>query len=195
MNQAVDEQAKSSLEQIAPTTVKPEGYENWQIPWEEQVKQIAGAVDKQAEGEELITQTKQAFEQFKQDHPELQGKRVAIGMPYAGKFGLYTSGDGRGQFVENLGFVIPKELQGDGSEFAVDYAPENYADLNNVDLLFVLDYNGAVDELKNDTTFQNLDIVKDGRVRYFETNVGNAMSMPNPVTIPWAVKQFEAQLG
>ncbi|PFG28256.1 iron ABC transporter substrate-binding protein [Corynebacterium renale] len=195
VNQAVDSEAKSSLEAIAPTTVKPEGYEDWQIPWDEQVTQIAGAVDKQKEGEQLIADTKAVFEKFKKDHPELQGKRVAIGMPYAGKFGLYTSGDGRGQFVENLGFVIPKELQGDGSQFFVDYSPENYADLNNVDYLFVLDYNGAVDELKKDATFQNLEIVKDGRVRYFHTDVGNAMSMPNPVTIPWAADKFAEQLA
>lgn len=194
VNQAVDQEAKKSLEDIAPLTVKPEGFEDWQIPWEEQVKTIAAAVDKEEEGEKLIDQAEDALEQFKDSHPQLQGKRAAIVMPYDGKLGLYTPGDGRGQFIEDLGFEIPQELQGDGSSFFVDYAPENYSQLNDVDYLFVLDYNGAVDELKKDSTFQGLDVVKDGRVRYLDTDTGNAMSMPNPLTIPWAVDKFEEKL-
>ena len=63
-----------------------------------------------------------------------------------------------------------------------------------MDFLFVLDYNGAADEFKKDSTFQGLDVVKDGRVRYLDTDTGNAMSMPNPLTIPWAVDKFEEKL-
>ncbi|MDK6806635.1 ABC transporter substrate-binding protein [Corynebacterium aurimucosum] len=194
VNQAVDQEAQKSLEEIAPLTIKPEGFEDWQVPWEEQVKTIASAVEKEEEGDKLIDKAQGAFDKFKESHPELNGKRAAIVMPYDGKLGLYTSDDGRGQFIEDLGFEIPQELEGDGSSFFVDYAPENYSQLNNVDYLFVLDYNGAVDELKKDSTFQGLDVVKDGRVRYLETDTGNAMSMPNPLTIPWAVDKFEEQL-
>ncbi|MGV0329966.1 ABC transporter substrate-binding protein [Corynebacterium guaraldiae] len=194
VNQAVDQEAQKSLEEIAPLTMKPEGFEDWQVPWEEQVKTIASAVEKEEEGDKLIDKAQGAFDDFKESHPELNGKRAAIVMPYDGKLGLYTSDDGRGQFIEDLGFEIPQELEGDGSSFFVDYAPENYSQLNNVDYLFVLDYNGAVDELKKDSTFQGLDVVKDGRVRYLETDTGNAMSMPNPLTIPWAVDKFEEQL-
>ena len=62
VNQAVDQEAKKSLEDIAPLTVKPEGFKDWQIPWEEQVKTIAAAVDKEEEGEELIGQAQDALE-------------------------------------------------------------------------------------------------------------------------------------
>ena len=85
-------------------------------------------------------------------------------------------------------------MRRDGSSFFVDIAPENYAKLNQVDYLFVLDYNGSSEALKKDKTFQGLDVVKDGRVRYLDTDTGNAMSMPNPVTIPWAVDKFEEKL-
>ncbi|AKK12021.1 iron-siderophore ABC transporter substrate-binding protein [Corynebacterium uterequi] len=194
VNQAVDANAKSSLEKIAPTVVKPEEFPDWQVPWEKQVVTIAEAVGKEAEGAELVEKTEQTFVDFRKEHADVQGKKAAIVMPYDGKIGLYTSGDGRGQFIENLGFEIPAELEGDGSSFFVDYAPENYAALNGVDYLFVLDYYGAVDALKDDPTFQNLEVVKDGRVRYLETDVGNAMSMPNPVTIPWASEKVADKL-
>ena len=190
VNSAVDAQAKKALNDIATTTVKPDGATDWQIPWRDQVNQIAGAVDKQAEGDKLVKETQKAFDDFKKQHPELKGKRAAIVMPYQGKIGLYTSGDGRGQFIENLGFEIPKELEGNGGEFYRDIAPENYSDLNNVDYLFVLDYQGAADTLKKDPTFSKLDVVREGKVHWMDENVGNAMSMPNPLTIPWAVEKF-----
>lgn len=194
VNQAVDIQAQESLEKIAPTTLKPEEYEDWQVPWDKQVEAIAEGVGKGAKGKELIEQTEKVFEDFRKEHPEVQGARAAVVMPYEGKIGLYTAEDGRGQFIQDLGFVIPDELQGDGTNFFVDYAPENYTELNNVDYLFVLDYNGAVEQVKDDPIFQGLDVVKEGRVRYLDTDSGNAMSMPNPVTIPWLAGKFEEQL-
>ena len=190
VNQAVDTQAKKALENIAPTTVKPEGTEDWQIPWRDQVATIAKAVDKEDKGQQLIEETEESFEKFIDSHPELKGKRAAIVMPYDGKIGLYTSGDGRGQFIESLGFEIPQSLEGEGGEFYRDIAPENYSDLNDVDYLFVLDYQGAADTLKKDPTFSNLDIVRQDKVVWLNEEVGNAMSMPNPVTIPWAADKF-----
>lgn len=194
VNQAIDEQAQSDLEAIAPTTTHSGEYEDWQIPWDVQVEEIAAAVDKEDEGQELIDDTEQAFVDFRKEHPELDGVSAAIVMPYDGKIGVYTSGDGRGQFIESLGFDIPEQLEGDGSSFFIDLAPENYAELNQVDRLFVLDYHGAADPLKTDETFNNLDIVKQDKVTYLDTDTGNAMSMPNPVTIPWAIDKFSAAL-
>lgn len=190
VNSAVDAQAKKALNDIAPTTIKPEGAQDWQIPWQDQITQIAGAVDKKDEGDQLIKDTQKAFDDFVASHEDLKGKKAAIVMPYDGKIGLYTSGDGRGQFIENLGFEIPKELEGDKGEFYRDIAPEHYSELNNVDYLFVLDYQGAAETLRKDPTFNKLDVVREGKVRWLEENVGNAMSMPNPLTIPWAVDKF-----
>ncbi|WP_018119369.1 ABC transporter substrate-binding protein [Corynebacterium mastitidis] len=194
VNAAVDGQAREALNKIAPTTVKPEGATDWQIPWEDQVSTIARAVDRAEEGEELIEETERAFEEFQKSHPEAQGKTAAVVLPYSGKISLYTSADGRGQFVEDMGFDIPESLEGEGGSFYREVAPENYADLNQVDYIFVLDYQGSAEELKNDPTFKNLDAVREGRVRYLDEQTGLAMSMPNPVTIPWAMDKFSEQL-
>ncbi|MFD8880168.1 iron-siderophore ABC transporter substrate-binding protein [Corynebacterium xerosis] len=195
VNNAVDEQAKKDLEAIAPVTLHDEGHADWQVPWDSQVGTISEAVGKPEEGEKLIADTEAKFTEFKKAHPETAGQAAAIVMPYDGKIGLYTDGDGRGQFIEDLGYTIPDELQKtDDGTFYKDFAPENYVDLDDVDVLFVLDYMGAADALKKDPTFMNLDVVKDGRVRFLDSDTGNAMSMPNPVTIPWAIGKFSAQL-
>lgn len=195
VNNAVDEQAKKDLEAIAPVTLHDDEYADWQVPWDSQVRTISEAVGKPEEGAKLIADTEAKFTEFKKEHPETADQTAAIVMPYDGRIGLYTDGDGRGRFVENLGYTIPDDLQKtDDGTFYKDFAPENYADLNDVDVLFVLDYMGAVDALKKDPTFMNLDVVKDGRVRFLDSDTGNAMSMPNPVTIPWAIDKFADQL-
>lgn len=194
VNQAVDERARNDLEAIAPVTLHDPAHPDWQVPWESQVRSIAGAVGKQSEGERLIGETEARFREFREAHPETARQTAAIAMPYDGKIALYTDGDGRGQFIENLGYTIPDELQAtDDGTFYKDFAPENYAQLNGLDVLFVLDYMGAADALRNDPTFMGLDIVKEGRVRFLDTDTGSAMSMPNPVTIPWAIDKFSGQ--
>ena len=194
VNSGLEADKRALLEQIAPTTFHSDEYQDWQVPWDEQIKDISKALNKEAEGEKLIADSEKAFQDFREAHPELQGKTAVIGMPYDGKFGVYTSGDGRGSFIEKLGFKIPEKFNGDGSSFFLDWSPENYVDFNDVDYLFVLDYYGAIDALKNDATFMDLDVNKRGGVYWLDTDTANAMSMPNPLTIPYAIDQFKKQL-
>lgn len=194
VNSGLEADKEALLEQIAPTTFHSDENQDWQVPWDEQIKEISQALNKEAEGEKLIADSEQAFQDFREAHPDLQGKTAVIGMPYDRKFGVYTSGDGRGSFIEKLGFKIPEKFNGDGSSFFLDWSPENYADFNDVDYVFVLDYYGAIDALKNDTTFMDLDVNKRGGVYWLDTDTANAMSMPNPLSIPYAIEQIKKQL-
>lgn len=194
VNSGLEADKEALLEQIAPTTFHSDENQDWQVPWDEQIKEISQALNKEAEGEKLIADSEQAFQDFREAHPELQGKTAIIGMPYDGKFGVYTSGDGRGSFIEKLGFKIPEKFNGDGSSFFLDWSPENYADFNDVGYVFVLDYYGAIDALKNDATFMDLDVNKRGGVYWLDTDTANAMSMPNPLSIPYAIEQIKKQL-
>ena len=56
------------------------------------------------------------------------------------------------------------------------------------------EFRKGAEALKKDPTFMGLDIVKEGRVLFLDSDTGNAMSMPNPVTIPWAIDKFSEQL-
>lgn len=194
VNSGLDSDKQALLQQIAPTTFHSDQYADWQVPWDEQIKEIAAALGQEAEGEKLIEESEQAFADFRQSHPELQGKTAVIGMPYDGKIGVYTAGDGRGSFIEKLGFTIPDTFNGDGSSFFADWSPENYSDFNGVDYVFILDYYGAIDALKNDAAFANLDVNQRGGVHWLDTDTANAMSMPNPLTIPYAIEQIEREL-
>ena len=169
VNSGLEADKKALLEQIAPTTFHSDAYEDWQVPWDEQIKEISKALNKEAEGEKLIAASEQAFQDFREAHPELQGKTAVIGMPYDGKFGVYTSGACRGAFTEKLGFKIPEKFNGDGSSFFLDW-------------------------LKNDENLMDLDVNKRGGVYWLDTDTANAMSMPNPLTIPYAIEQIKKSL-
>lgn len=194
VNHAVDGETKKKFESIAPTTVHSEEDKDWQIPWEKQVETIAKALDKEDEGQKLIDDTNEAFEEFRKSHPELQGKTAAIALPYDNQLSLYTSGDGRGQFIEDLGFVIPEELQDADGEFYRTIAPENFSEYNQADYLFILDWEGSADKIKSQEAFQNIDAVKNGNVYYFDALTGTAMSLPNPLTIPYSISKFDEKL-
>ena len=58
----------------------------------------------------------------------------------------------------------------------------------------MLDYYGAIDALKNDENFMDLDVNKRGGVYWLDTDTANAMSMPNPLTIPYAIEQIKKSL-
>lgn len=196
VNAAVDEQARTDLEAIAPLATHSDEYPDWQVPWEQQVKDISAAVGKEKEGEEQIKKAEKAFAEFREKHPELQGQTIAVAMPYDGKLGMYTEGDSRGAFLTELGFTIPDTLpQPEEGSFYVDVAPENYHRLGDVDHLFILDYQGAADAIKDDPAFRDIDAVKNGRVHYIDEDTGNAMSMMNPLSIPWALDRIETTVS
>lgn len=193
INQAIDDQARNDLESIAPLATHSDEYDDWSVPWDVQVREVSEAVDKSEEGDALIEDTKKAFEDYRNAHPEIEGQKAAIALPYEGRLGIYTEGDGRGAFLTELGYEIPEALQAaDEGSFFMDLSPENYSLLDELDVLYILEYEGQEDEVRNNEAFKNLDIVQDDKVRFVPQEVGNAMSMPNPVTIPWALDNFDA---
>lgn len=193
INQAIDDQARNDLESIAPLATHSDEYDDWSVPWDVQVREVSEAVDKSEEGDALIEDTKKAFEDYRNAHPEIEGQKAAIALPYEGRLGIYTEGDGRGAFLAELGYEIPEALQAaDEGSFFMDLSPENYSLLDELDVLYILEYGGQEDEVRNNEAFKNLDIVQDDKVRFVSQEVGNAMSMPNPVTIPWALDNFDA---
>lgn len=193
INQAIDDQARNDLESIAPLATHSDEYDDWSVPWDVQVREVSEAVDKSEEGDALIEDTKKAFEDYRNAHPEIEGQKAAIALPYEGRLGIYTEGDGRGAFLTELGYEIPEDLQAaDEGSFFMDLSPENYSLLDELDVLYILEYEGQEDEVRNNEAFKNLDIVQDDKVRFVPQEVGNAMSMPNPVTIPWALDNFDA---
>ena len=122
----------------------------------------------------------------------MTGKKAAPVIAMHGQFAVYTGKDGRGQFIEGLGFTIPENLNtGDNGQFYRYLSAENLSELDELDYLFLIDYAGSDEEAKKNPLFNNVKAVKENKMWEIPHELGTAMSYPNPLTIPWAVNQFD----
>ncbi len=197
VNNVVDRNAYEQLSQIAPTVVRPADYADWSVPWEVSTQMIGDAIGKGEQATKLIAQTTDLFTQARAQNPEFSTRTGAVMLMNAtGGYYVYGPGDGRGQTLASLGFTLPVDVESliaDG-KFYADISAEN-AELLNVDTLVVLDYDDAQAKLAADPLFQALDVVRDGRVVYVDQPLGSAMSMPNALSIPFALDQLVPQLA
>ena len=175
MNSGLKDDEKKRLNDIAPTIVHPDKYADYQVPWDAQVKEIAKAVGKESDGDKLVSDTKKKFDDFSSSHPDLKGKKAATVIAMQGQFAVYTSDLNKG----------------DNGQFYKYLSSENLSQLDELDYLFLLDYAGSNEEAKKNPLFQNIKAVKEGNMREISQDTATAMSLPNPLTIPWAIEQFD----
>ena len=100
----------------------------------------------------------------------------------------YATSDGRGQVLTMLGFTLPEAVSSlipTGKFFAE--IPAERVNVLDLDALVYLDYGTKVAE---DTAFRSLAVSRENRVTTIDRTIGNAMSMPNPVTIEWVLQQL-----
>ncbi|TWS21226.1 ABC transporter substrate-binding protein [Tsukamurella asaccharolytica] len=193
VNSGFDDATYSRLEAIAPVIRRPARFTAWGVPWEDQVRAIAGGVGRAAQGDALITTTQETIRRTQEQHPQYRGKTAATVLPKSdGGFYAYATGDGRGQVLTMLGFTLPESVSSlipAGKFFAE--IPAERVDVLNLDALVYLDYGRKVDE---DTAFRSLAVSREHRVTTIDRSLGNAMSMPNPVTIEWVLQQLPPRL-
>ncbi|BDD84338.1 ABC transporter substrate-binding protein [Tsukamurella pulmonis] len=193
VNSGFDDATFTRLEAIAPVVRRPAQFAAWGVPWQDQVRAIAGGIGRSAQGDALITKTDGTIRRTQEQHPQYQGKTAATVLPKSdGGFYAYATTDGRGQVLTMLGFTLPQTITSlipEGKFFAE--IPAERVDVLDLDALVYLDYGTKVSE---DTAFRSLPVNRDKRVTTIDRTIGNAMSMPNPVTIEWVLQQLPPRL-
>ncbi|ADG80337.1 Periplasmic binding protein OS=Tsukamurella paurometabola (strain ATCC 8368 / DSM / CCUG 35730/ CIP 100753 / JCM 10117 / KCTC 9821 / NBRC 16120 / NCIMB 702349 / NCTC 13040) OX=521096 GN=Tpau_3759 PE=3 SV=1 [Tsukamurella paurometabola] len=193
VNSGFDDATFERLQSIAPVIRRPAQFAAWGVPWEAQVRAIAAGVGRTAEGDALIAKTNDRIAQAKADHPRYQGKTAATVLPKSdGGLYAYANTDGRGQVLTMLGFSLPESVSRlvPAGKFYADVSAENLKILD-LDTLVYLDYGTKQSE---ETAFRSLKVVGENRVARIDRNLGNAMSMPNPVTLEWVLKTLPPKL-
>ena len=110
-NAGLDEDTYAQLSAIAPTLAHPEGEEGYFSPWDQQTMMIGQALGKAEEAEALIDGIDEQFAAAAADHPEFDGTPAIFlqNAFYDGEAIAYQEGLST-QFLTDLGFVIPSEL-------------------------------------------------------------------------------------
>ncbi|KXO98512.1 ABC transporter substrate-binding protein [Tsukamurella pseudospumae] len=193
VNSGFDDATFSRLETIAPVVRRPAQFAAWGVPWQEQVRAIASGVGRATQGDALITKTENTIRRTQEQHPQYRGRTAATVLPKSdGGFYAYATTDGRGQVLTMLGFTLPETISSvvPAGKFYAEIPAEKVAVLD-LDALVYLDYGTKVSE---DTAFRALAVSRENRVTTIDRTLGNAMSMPNPVTIEWVLKTLPPKL-
>lgn len=186
------------LSLIAPTIAQSGDYIDFGMPWQEATQMVGDAVGKSAEAQAVIAEVEALFEDARAQHPEFQGKTVAVTYGSVGTYGYYTAQDTRGRFFTDLGFVIPDELvEIAGEAFYADISTERM-DLLDQDLIAYVNLKfveGGREALEADPFFSQLEAVKAGRVLYFAEQEENALHFSSPLSLPYALNSALPQLA
>ncbi|MCZ2815632.1 ABC transporter substrate-binding protein [Modestobacter sp. VKM Ac-2984] len=189
-----------ALSQIAPTIGQPEGVEQYQTSWRQQLELVGQALGRDEAADELEAEVDQDFADAAEANPEFDGTEVAVAAYTSEGFGAYVSGDSRVDFMEQLGFVNKPAIE----ELATDsfYVPVSEEQLPLLDAGLTVAFPIFVEpsEITDNPLWQAIPSVQSGNaVVLDDATLTNAFSSGTPLGIQYAlenaVPQFADALG
>ena len=196
-NAGLAERDYELLAQIAPTVASVEGSTRYFSSWEDQTLQIARALGREDDGEDLVDEVHAAYADVAAAHPEWAGLTATFsqGGPYDGELYVYPDGLST-DFLTNLGFTMTPGLQ--------DYAPEVGAQAEisaeNVDLLeadvvvWATESAEQLDQLLDFGTVAALPAVAESRSVYTDDVLAGAIYFDTPLSLLYVLDELTGQL-
>ena len=135
ISSVMNEKEYKKLNAIAPTLAQPKEYADYTIPWYVRHLIIGKALGFEQQAEQNIKELKQKLTTIKATHPEFKNKTTAVAFYYNKQPGAYASKDLRSQFLIDLGFVVPSEIDKlAGDAFYASFSEERL-DILNLDMV------------------------------------------------------------
>jgi iron complex transport system substrate-binding protein len=191
-----DQDRYDALSQIAPVVGVPDGGDNYLTTTEQQVTMIAEALGKSDEGQSLLDGVDEAFAAAAEEHPEFEGRTSTVSAYSSEGWGVYTSGDARVQFMENLGFTQKPEV--DAVESDSFFVPVSNEELDLLDADTMVSFPIFVDasEISDQPLYNALPAVSEGRaVLIDDTDLANAFSIATTLGIEYAIENVSTLLA
>ncbi|MCS6828835.1 MAG: ABC transporter substrate-binding protein [Caldilinea sp.] len=185
------------LSQIAPTLAQSGEFDDFGMPWQEQTRVIGQALGRSGEAEALIADVERQIEAAA--NPAFAGKTIAWITPAAapGKFGVTGPNTPPMRFLATLGFAYPTEVaESIGDQWSLRISSERL-DLIDVDVLIVrTPTQESLDAVKAAPLFQQLQVVKDGRVIFFvgDDPIYGALSFSTVNSLPYVIEHLTPML-
>ncbi|MDJ0005713.1 ABC transporter substrate-binding protein [Rhodococcus fascians] len=191
VNNAIDENVYSQLSAIAPTVLHAAGQTDWVLPWQEVTTRIGRAVGLPSAAQAEVDRVEALVTQARTDNPQFVGKTAALVIRWSdGKLRAFSPDSARAQLLTALGFEAPAAL---ASQFEgklnTELSAESYS-LLDCDYLFFDNYELHRESMESQETFTNLGVVRNGGLIALDPIVSDAVSMPNPLTIPFVLSAF-----
>ncbi|GLQ10592.1 ABC transporter substrate-binding protein [Devosia yakushimensis] len=194
---AGDADQYSLLSQIAPTVFAETLTAAFNISWQDQVRQVARALNKSSEGEALVAELEGEIAGVRKAHPEFSGKRLVVGTKFGDGYGAYVPGDARMDLLAAFGFApLPALSDLPASGFYVALSSER-TDLLEADILVMFPIHTSLDQLQSDPLIAGLDVVRSGRAILLDPSdtLTQAFSAGSPLAIRFVLKNLVPMLA
>ena len=197
-NAGLTKEVYASLTKIAPTIANSGTYaSDWFEPWPEQTLMVGTALGKQVEAQRLIDDLKKRFADEAASHPQFAGvPAIFLQAPYyEGNAIAYQDGLST-DFLTDLGFVIPEELNAYASEEAQAYIPVEKLDVLNAGdvLIWATEDDAAEAALAENKLFGQLEAVKADRSLYTGGVLAGAIYFSTVLSLPYVLDTLVPEL-
>jgi ABC-type Fe3+-hydroxamate transport system substrate-binding protein len=186
------EESWDDLNAIAPVVghVKGPGVDDWR----DGVRQVARALGREDDGDQLIADVDERVEQASADHPGLKGKTVSI-FNYVDGDGLYVinaDDDASLRFFEQLGLagLTDRVAALEGEEGRAKVSPESYRTIDADVVVGTSPDPAALERLERDKLFSKLPAVERGSFVGLDIGQGTALAFPSALSVPYAIEEL-----
>ncbi|MCH8614323.1 iron-siderophore ABC transporter substrate-binding protein [Arsenicicoccus dermatophilus] len=190
----VTKEQYAELSEIAPTVAYDKA--PWATTWDGEIRVVAKALGKPAEGEQQIRAIEARFAEAVAAHPQFRGKTFSyVYTTGPGTLGVYLPTEQRVAMIAKLGLTpdpaIASFAPADGSDHAL-IGLENADRLKGSDLIFTwyLDEASKKQVLAQPLYAGIPAVRRDTVVTSGDRQLVTAMSMINPLTVPWALPRL-----
>ncbi|MDF2992552.1 MAG: ABC-type Fe3+-hydroxamate transport system, periplasmic component [Microbacterium sp.] len=194
-NMTADDYTKLSA--IAPTIASVPGAERYFSDWKGQTRQIAQAMGRSAEGEQMITGIEKQYAAAAAAHPEFAGKTASFsqGGPWEGSIYVYPDGLNT-DFLTDLGFVITpgleKYVQQKGAQALI--SGENMSLIDADVIVFATESAESLPNLLDFGTTRSLSAVTEGRAVYTDAELAGAIYFLTPLSQKYVIDKLVPRL-
>ena len=187
------------LSQIAPTLAQPKDVKDYAATWEQITPMLATALDKPAEGEKLVQQTRDEIAATRAKYPQFDGKTGLSIYRNEDGYSVSSSSDPRGQFLAMLGFTQSQAIKdaiGDNYDATISF---ERADLIDADVLVwePEDIPALKAQLAADPVFSRLRVAREDRQVFIQggSDASCAYYFASVLSIPYLLDRLAPQLA
>lgn len=168
----------------------------WTTTWDGEIRTVATALGRPADGEKVIDGLRRQLAEAAAAHPTWKGRTFSyVYTTGPGTLGVYLPTEQRVAMVSALGLIVDPAVKdikaADGSDWAT-IGLENADKLKDSELLFTWYLDEATrKQVVAQPLYASIPAVKRGSVvTSSDQQLVTAMSMINPLTVPWALPRM-----
>lgn len=197
--EGLEQSEYDKLSAIAPTVAHSAQYDPFGAPWQDMTLTTGQALGREQQARDLIADVEQQIATVRTANPQwAEQTMLVMATVESGTYGVFSPQDPKARFFADLGFrTEPDWLAPRVQDNLATVSAEEFS-LLDVDRLAWTSDPDTLQVLRDDTIYNQLDVVRDGRVAYFDYTTapfpGAAITFNTVLSIPYALEQIVPEL-